>query len=107
MGDGYNIELSLQKTKNTNTLNQLQTIIKCSTKILVKNVAFEVEKKELKELFDHYGTIKSIRLPKKYLGCHRGFAFIEFVTSAEAKNAFNSLENTHIKGRKLVLKWAK
>lgn len=105
--DGYPIVLSFRKKKKIESLNLTENSIKDRTKILIKNIAFEVEKKELKELFEHYGSIKTIRLPKKYLGCHRGFAFIDFLTSDEAYNAFNALENTHFYGRKLVIQWAK
>ena len=38
-------------------------------------------------LFSPFGHLKSCRLPKKFDGSHRGFAFIEFVTKQEAKNA--------------------
>ena len=38
-------------------------------------------------LFSPFGHLKSCRLPKKFDGNHRGFAFIEFVTKQEAKNA--------------------
>ena len=37
----------------------------------------------------------------------RGFAFIEFTSVEEAKNAYNALSSTHLYGRKLNLEWAK
>ena len=36
----------------------------------------------------------------------RGFAFIEFVTKQEAKNAMDSLGGAHLYGRRLVVEWA-
>ena len=39
-------------------------------------------------------------------GSHRGFAFIEFVSHNEAKNAFEALGSTHLYGRRLVLEWS-
>jgi len=36
----------------------------------------------------------------------RGFAFAEFSSAEEAKNAFSALENTHLYGRKLAIEWA-
>jgi len=53
-----------------------------------------------------YGQIKSLRLPKKFDGSHRGFGFIDFLTKQEAKNVFENLTNTHLYGRHLVLEWA-
>ena len=77
-----------------------------STKLLIKNLAFESDKDELKKLFTPFGEVKSIRIPKKLDGTHRGFAFIEFISHEESKNAFKSLQNTHFYGRKLVIEWA-
>jgi multiple RNA-binding domain-containing protein 1 len=76
------------------------------TKILVKNIAFEATKEEIRKLFKGYGELKNVRLPTKLDGQHRGFCFIEFVTHDEAKNAFKKLQNTHFYGRKLVFEWA-
>ena len=50
--------------------------------------------------------MKNVRLPKKFDGGHRGFAFVEFVTSKEAQNAMRALSQTHLYGRHLVLEWA-
>jgi multiple RNA-binding domain-containing protein 1 len=48
-----------------------------------------------------------VRLPKKFDGSHRGFAFIDFISKQEAKNAIEALGNTHLLGRRLVIQWAK
>lgn len=81
-----------------------------SAKILVRNVPFEASRREVKELFSTFGTLKSVRLPKKSSvgsGEHRGFAFVEFLTKQDAKRAFESLSHsTHLYGRRLVLEWA-
>jgi len=76
-------------------------------KLLVKNLAFEATKKDIKQLFSSFGQIKNIRIPKKYDGTHRGFSFVEFFTKDDAKNAFKSLQSSHLYGRKLVIQWAK
>ncbi|XP_024381120.1 uncharacterized protein [Physcomitrium patens] len=78
-----------------------------STKIIVRNVAFEATRKDLQQIFNPFGQIKSIRLPKKFDGNHRGFAFVEFLTKKEAQNAFEALQNTHLYGRHMVLERAK
>ncbi|GAQ82968.1 hypothetical protein KFL_001300320, partial [Klebsormidium nitens] len=78
-----------------------------STKIIVRNVAFEATKKDVRQLFSPFGQIKSLRLPKKFDGSHRGFAFVEFVTKQEAQNAFDAVRDTHLYGRHLVLEQAK
>ena len=84
-----------------------------STKVLVKNLPFEISKKEVRELFSAYGTVKSLRLPRKAVptatGAQstRGFAFLEFTTHAEAVRAMEALKHTHLLGRHMVLEWAK
>ncbi|KAI9141566.1 hypothetical protein BKA69DRAFT_1124694 [Paraphysoderma sedebokerense] len=76
------------------------------TKLVIRNVPFEATKKDLRELFNAYGHIKSLRLPLKVTGGHRGFAFIEFLTHQDAKHVYESLAGTHLYGRHLVLEWA-
>merc|ERR1719498_1912048 len=80
---------------------------KSSSKILARNIAFQANQKELRELFGAYGQLKKLRLPKKFDGTHRGFCFVEYLTEQEAKSAMESLENTHLYGRHMVLEWAK
>ncbi|KAL9175572.1 hypothetical protein ABFS82_02G119500 [Erythranthe guttata] len=41
------------------------------------------------------------------IGKHRGFAFIEYMTKQEARNALEALSNTHLYGRHLVLERVK
>jgi multiple RNA-binding domain-containing protein 1 len=85
-----------------------EEVTKTGTKILVRNVPFQANKKELFEIFSAFGEIKSVRLPLKSGGRgHRGFAFVEFMTEDETKAAMESLANTHLYGRHLVLSYAK
>lgn len=76
------------------------------TKIVVKNLPFETTKSDIQKLFSTYGSLKSLRLPKKYNSHLRGFAFLEFVSKREAKNAITALTGTHLLGRRLVLEYA-
>ncbi|EFJ12267.1 hypothetical protein SELMODRAFT_182522 [Selaginella moellendorffii] len=78
-----------------------------SSKLIVRNVAFEATRKDLKQLFSPFGQVKKVKLPKKFDGNHRGFAFVEFVTKQEAQNAFEALGSSHLYGRHLVLEWAR
>ncbi|MFH4979342.1 hypothetical protein AB6A40_006051 [Gnathostoma spinigerum] len=81
-----------------------------STKILIRNIPFQATVKEVKQLFSTFGEIRSLRLPKKIGegGAHRGFGFVEFISRADARRAFDSLvHSTHLYGRRIVLEWAK
>ena len=99
--DGHQVILKLStrtdapkttKKKKTNKSDEegLATVDDkdASTKIAVKNVPFEASKREIRDLFSTYGQVKKVRLPKKFDGSRRGFAFIDFLTKQEAKNAF-------------------
>ncbi|KAM9810936.1 putative RNA-binding protein 19 [Neosynchiropus ocellatus] len=79
------------------------------SKILVRNIPFQANVKEIRELFCTFGELKTVRLPKKAAGSgnHRGFGFIDFITKQDAKKAFSALcHSTHLYGRRLVLEWA-
>jgi multiple RNA-binding domain-containing protein 1 len=76
------------------------------TKLMVRNVAFQASRKELLQLFGSFGQLRKVRLPKKFDGTHRGFAFCEYLTHKEAEAAMQSLSQTHLYGRHLVLEWA-
>nr|XP_039260926.1 probable RNA-binding protein 19 [Styela clava] len=116
MLDGHKLELKLSKrtTKETVLDSRKKQIEKKQTtaKILVRNVPFQADKKEIVSLFKTFGELKSVRLPKKLsvsgqAGTHRGFAFVDFITKQDAKKAFQALcHSTHLYGRRLVLEWA-
>lgn len=76
------------------------------TKIIIKNLPFEISKKDIRELFSAYGKLRSVRLPKKFDSSTRGFAFADFVTAREAESAMAALKDTHLLGRRLVLEFA-
>ncbi|KAL3985712.1 RNA recognition motif family protein [Acanthocheilonema viteae] len=82
-----------------------------ATKILIRNIPFQATRKEVKQLFATFGEIRSFRMPRKVGASaegHRGFGFVDFLTRADARRAFNGLvHSTHFYGRRLVLEWAK
>lgn len=112
--DGHSLKLSESKTtvqipqKRSKKVDQITEIKEEDnrTKILVKNLAFEATKHELKNLFGNFGEVKSVRIPTKVGGTHRGFGFVELLTHDDAERAIDSLQNTHLYGRRLVLEWA-
>ena len=121
---GHSLKLSISKSNNNDSKNKelLKNKRKRETeyndyeyedenisnnKLLIKNLAFEANKEELRKLFKVYGQVKNLRLPSKIDGSHRGFAFIEFMSHEEAQKAFKELQNTHFYGRKIVIEWAK
>lgn len=79
---------------------------KASSKLIVKNIAFEATRRDLRQLFSAFGQLKNVRLPQKMDGSHRGFGFVEFISKGEAKAAFDALSATHLYGRHLVIEYA-
>ena len=116
-GKVLSIELSRQKMSreaveddNTNALMMKKKSKipkgKSATKLVLRNVAFEATKRDVQLLFNPFGVLKSVRVPKKFDGSHRGFAFIEYTTQREATDAMDALGNAHLYGRKCVIERA-
>eukprot|EP00055_Hartaetosiga_balthica_P003226 m.7002 g.7002 ORF g.7002 m.7002 type:complete len:1022 (-) comp2691_c0_seq1:348-3413(-) len=109
---GHRLELKLSTRGGASIAEIASTEPKqkqASNKLIVKNVAFEATKSDLRTLFAAYGDIKTLRLPKKSFDAsqHRGFAFIEYSTKEEAKNAVQALSgSTHLYGRRLIVDYA-
>lgn len=107
-------EIEIDDENEVEHKNQRSRNLNRNKKLIVKNVAFEANAKELRALFNIYGKISSLRLPQKnkfvhgnhILNNHRGFCFIEFETEKEAEHAFQALNHSHFYGRRLVLQWA-
>ncbi|KAG5484206.1 hypothetical protein CUR178_07362 [Leishmania enriettii] len=83
-------------------------------KLIVKNLPFEATEKDVRELFSAFSEIRTVRVPRKSHtfsshreNNHRGFAFVEFLSEAEAARALETLKATHLYGRHLVLQYAK
>lgn len=116
----YEIDLhTLELKRSDRTVNLPATAVrkgtkkaeqKESTKIMVRNIPFQAKIGEVRQLFQTFGELKAIRLPKKAVPGpeqHRGFGFVDFVNKSDAKNAFEALsQSTHLYGRRLVLEWA-
>lgn len=108
--DGHALELKLSNRGQVNANERAkftsQAADESSTKIAVKNIPFEASRSDIRGLFEAFGKIKSVRTPRKFDHSTRGFAFLEFATHKEAKNVLETMQNTHLLGRRLVLEWA-
>ncbi|DAZ92847.1 TPA: hypothetical protein N0F65_012518 [Lagenidium giganteum] len=105
-GHALNLKLSHKKMSQAPKRSADDSSNGRRSKIIVRNVAFEATPNEIRELFGAFGQLKRVRMPKKFDGKHRGFAFVEFLTEQEAKTAFSALSSSHLYGRHLVLEWA-
>ncbi|GMH38972.1 hypothetical protein BSKO_06870 [Bryopsis sp. KO-2023] len=115
--DGHKLELqrSLRKSSKSQLTSGAATTTRKrkakpdvkTTKLIVRNLAFEATKQDIMGLFGPFGHIKTCRLPKKFDGTHRGFAFVDFVTKQEAESAKDGVTGAHLYGRRLVIEYAK
>ncbi|XP_055405474.1 probable RNA-binding protein 19 isoform X2 [Bubalus kerabau] len=111
--DGHKLEVRISeratKPALTSARKKQAPRKQTTSKILVRNIPFQADSREIRELFSTFGELKTVRLPKKMTGTgtHRGFGFVDFLTKQDAKRAFNALcHSTHLYGRRLVLEWA-
>lgn len=79
-----------------------------STKLFIGSLPWSVNDAELKTLFEPYGNVQSAKvITDKQTRRSKGFGFVEYETEAEASAAINALNETEIKGRKIVVSEAK
>jgi len=68
--------------------------------IYVGNLEREVTEDELKQAFEKFGEVSSVKIVKDmYSGESKGFGFVEMPNNAHALNAMNELSGTILKGR--------
>ncbi len=76
--------------------------------IYVGSLASDVNDDDLKQAFEAYGKVESVKIIKdRYTGESRGFAFVEMPTKAEALSAIGDLNGKELKGRNIVVNEAR
>jgi RNA recognition motif-containing protein len=76
--------------------------------IYVGNLSFDVDEEELRNAFEEFGKVESVKVIKdKYSGQSRGFGFIEIADKAEAQSAVKGLNGKELKGRALSVNEAR
>lgn len=76
-------------------------------KLLVRNIARNTTKEELRSLFEEFGTLQSYSLVlDKETGESKGFGFVEMPKIGDAKLAIKKLNGKEVDGSKLRVKKA-
>ena len=71
-------------------------------RVFIRNLPFKsLSEDKLRQIFDKYGEIKEINLPKKENGEFKGFGFVQFSKKREALKAINEMNNNNFEGRKI------
>jgi RNA recognition motif-containing protein len=76
--------------------------------IYVGNLAFTASEDDVRQLFEPYGVVDSVRvITDHYTGRSRGFGFVEMPDSRAAQAAIAGLQDTAQGGRTLTINAAK
>jgi RNA recognition motif-containing protein len=76
--------------------------------IYVGNLDFKVSDNELKEVFEEYGTVETVKIIiDKYTGKSKGFGFVTIPDHMEANKAINDLNGSTLRDREITVNEAK
>ena len=68
--------------------------------IYVGNLNYEIEREDLSEVFNEYGSVERVHIPKdSETGQPRGFAFVEMKSEANEDKAIQTLDGAEWMGR--------
>ncbi|XP_058668065.1 nucleolin [Ammospiza caudacuta] len=74
-----------------------------SKTLIVNNLSYAATEITLQEVFK---KASSIKVPQNNQGRPKGYAFVDFATTEDAREAFNSYNNTEIEGRTIRLEFS-
>ncbi|CAI9287070.1 unnamed protein product [Lactuca saligna] len=76
--------------------------------LLILNISFRTTADDLFPLFDKYGKVVDIFIPKdRRTGDSRGFAFVRYKYADEAEKAVDRLDGREVDGREITVQFAK
>jgi RNA recognition motif-containing protein len=72
--------------------------------IYVGNISLRLKESHLRELFEAFGEVTSVRILKDFnTGASRGTGFVEMKYEAEGKSAIDNLNRCDLDGKKMVV----
>jgi RNA recognition motif-containing protein len=76
--------------------------------IYTGNLAYEVTEDELKQAFEAFGKVETVRIIKDNdTGRSKGFGFVEMPDNAEAQAAIDGLNDKELKGKTMKVNTAR
>ncbi len=77
-------------------------------KLYVGNLSYDVQDRDLQQLFAQYGTVSSARVvTDRDTGRSKGFGFVEMSTDEEAEASISALNGHEVGGRALTVNEAR
>ena len=78
-----------------------------SNKLFVGNISWNLDWKQLKDIFGEYGEVAFTRVvTDKETKRSKGFGFVEFVNAADAAKAKEALDGAEVDGRAIRVDFA-
>ena len=72
--------------------------------IFVGSLPFSIEEADLRESFEAYGTVDSVKIiTDKFTGRSKGFGFVEMPNDDDAQKAIDELNGATVQGRAIVV----
>jgi U1 small nuclear ribonucleoprotein len=71
--------------------------------LFVGRLAFETTERTLKRVFEEWGPVKTVKLVLNKDGKSRGYAFIEYETERDLRNAYKQADGIKIDGREVLV----
>jgi len=76
--------------------------------IYIGNLPFNMGEEELKEIFEEYGEVSSVKVVMdKLTGRSKGFGFVEMDDDSSANKAIEELNNAEVAGRNIKVNESK
>ena len=73
--------------------------------IFVANINFKTRKEDLEKAFATFGQVNSVKIVRdRDSGRSKGYGFVEMENEDEGKKAIESLDNSQLDGRDLIVK---
>lgn len=73
--------------------------------VIVRNLPYNFQESDLGDLFEGCGSIKNFRIIKNESGQSKGFGFVDFESTSDARNALNK-DGTEINGRNITVSYS-
>jgi len=71
--------------------------------LFVARLNYDVSEEDLKKEFEFYGAVKNVKIMKDKKGKSRGYAFVEFESSKDLKEAYKDADGRKINGRRILV----
>ncbi|MFQ6108639.1 MAG: RNA recognition motif domain-containing protein [Candidatus Aminicenantales bacterium] len=76
--------------------------------IYVGNIAYRMREDTLRELFEQYGEVTSVKIIKdRMTGRSKGFGFVEMPDETQAEEAIAKLNGSEVEGRNIKVNVAR